>query len=53
VETPSKKPRARKGKKESLKEGWKEEMIEGEAGVEEDYIPMAQRVREEVIEEMV
>ncbi|CAG5188750.1 uncharacterized protein ALTATR162_LOCUS12024 [Alternaria atra] len=53
IETPSKKPRARKGKKENLGEGWEEEMVEDESGVEEDYIPMAQRVKEEVIEEMV
>lgn len=57
--TPSKKPRARKAKagkkekdvvEESLGEGGLEEG-DGDAEVEEPYIPMAKRVKEEVLDE--
>jgi hypothetical protein len=57
VKTPSKKPRGRKPKAEvkekSVDKGSVEEDGEEDVEVEGDYIPMAKRVKEELVEEMV
>ncbi|CAN9141756.1 unnamed protein product [Alternaria alternata] len=57
VKTPSKKPRGRKPKagvkEKSVDKERVEEDGEEDVEVEEDYIPMAKRVKEEPVEEMV
>ncbi|KAH8632693.1 hypothetical protein IG631_11327 [Alternaria alternata] len=52
VKTPSKKPRGRKPKAE-VKEKSVEKDGEEDVEVEEDYVPMSKRVKEEPVEEMV